>query len=135
LTTETVSYIDYVEAIDLHFALMKLWGETRFGVDSRDLIESALARPKHAAIYENADLIRQAATLVFGLIKNHPWTGGNKRTASFLMEEFLFRNNFELTATSRDLYEISLAVESDAWKVDEIENWLRSRIKKFEETQ
>ena len=135
MTTETVSYIDYVEAIDLHFALMKLWGETRFGVDSRDLIESALARPKHAAIYENADLIRQAATLVFGLIKNHPWTGGNKRTASFLMEEFLFRNNFELTATSRDLYEISLAVESDAWKVDEIENWLRSRIKKFEETQ
>ncbi len=135
MTTETVSYIDYVEAIDLHFALMKLWGETRFGVDSRDLIESALARPKHAAIYENADLIRQAATLVFGLIKNHPWTGGNKRTASFLMEEFLFRNNFELTATSRDLYKISLAVESDAWKVDEIENWLRSRIKKFEETQ
>ncbi len=135
MTTETVSYIDYVEAIDLHFALMKLWGETRFGVDSRDLIESALARPKQAAIYENADLIRQAATLVFGLIKNHPWTGGNKRTASFLMEEFLFRNNFELTATSRDLYKISLAVESDAWKVDEIENWLRSRIKKFEETQ
>jgi len=45
---QTVSYIDYIEAVDLHFALMKLWGETRFGVDSRDLIESALARPKHA---------------------------------------------------------------------------------------
>ncbi len=110
---------------------MKLWGETRFGVESRDLIESALARPKHAAIYENADLTRQAATLVFGLIKNHPWTGGNKRTASFLMEEFLFRNGFELTATSKDLYEMTLAVESDAWKVDEIENWLRGRIERI----
>jgi len=129
LTAEAVSYIDYIEAVDLHFALMKTWDETRFGVDSRDLIESALARPKHAAIYENADLVRQAATLVFGLIKNHPWTGGNKRTASFLMEEFLFRNGFELTATSKDLYEMSLAVESDVWKVDEIENWLRNHIK------
>jgi death-on-curing protein len=129
LTAENISYIDYIEAVDLHFALMKLWGETRFGLDSRDLIESALARPKHAAIYENADLIRQAATLVFGLIKNHPWTGGNKRTASFLMEEFLFRNGFELTATSKDLYEMSLAVESDAWKVNEIENWLREKVK------
>ncbi len=128
---EDIFYIDYVEAIDLHFALMKLWGEIRFGVDSRDLIESALARPKHAAIYENADIIRQAATLVFGLIKNHPWTGGNKRTASFLMEEFLFRNGFELTATSKDLYEMSLAIESDAWKVDEIENWQRSRMKEI----
>ena len=72
------------------------------------IFESALARPKHAAIYENADLIRQTASLVFGLIKNHPWTGGNKRTASFLMEDFLFRNGVELTATSKDLYEMSL---------------------------
>jgi len=130
---ENVLYIDYIEAVDLHFALMKLWSETRYGVDSRDLIESALARPKHAAIYENADFVRQAATLVFGLIKNHPWTGGNKRTASFLMEEFLFCNGFELIATSKDLYEMSLAVESDAWKVDEIENWLRDKVMKAEE--
>ena len=129
MTDKEIVYLDYIDAIDLHFALMKIWGETRFGVENRDLIESALARPKHAAIYENADIIRQAATLVFGLIKNHPWTGGNKRTASFLMDEFLFRNGLELTATSKDLYEMSLAVESDKWKVDKIENWLRSRIK------
>lgn len=78
MTGDEVIYIDYIEAVDLHFALMKLWGETRYGVDSRDLIESALVRPKHASIYENADIIRQAASLCFGLIKNHPWTGGNK---------------------------------------------------------
>ncbi|MGI8467537.1 MAG: type II toxin-antitoxin system death-on-curing family toxin [Pyrinomonadaceae bacterium] len=131
MTAENVFYIDYIEAVDLHFALMKLWGETRFGVDSRDLIESALARPKHAAVYENADIIRQASTLLFGLIKNHPWTGGNKRTTSFLMDEFLFRNGFELTAKSKDLFEMSLAVESDIWKINEIENWLRDKIEKL----
>lgn len=131
LTTEEIVYLDYIDAVDLHFALMKTWGEIRFGVECRDLIESALARPKHAALYENADLVRQAATLVFGLIKNHPWTGGNKRTASFLMDEFLFRNGFELTATSKDLYEMSLAIESDQWKTDEIENWLRPRVRKI----
>lgn len=130
MTTDDVSYIDYVEAVDLHFALMKMWGETRCGVESRELIESALARPKHSVVYENADMIRQAATLCFGLIKNHPWTGGNERTASFIMEEFLFRNGFELIATSKDLYEMVLAVESDAWEVDEIENWLRVRVKR-----
>ena len=71
---DDIAYLDYIEAVDLHFALMKTWGETRFGVESRDLIESALARPKHAAVYEKADIVRQAATLCFGLIKNHPWT-------------------------------------------------------------
>ncbi len=124
MTTKNIVYLDYSEAVDLHFALMKLWGEIRYGVESRKLIESALARPKHAAVYENADIIRQAATLVFGLIKNHPWTGGNKRTASFLMIEFLIRNGLELRITSKDLYLMSLAVEANTWKVDEIENWL-----------
>lgn len=131
MTDKEIFYLEYIDAVDLHFALMKIWGEIRFGVENRDLIESALARPKHAAVYENANIIRQASTLVFGIIKNHPWTGGNKRTASFLMDEFLFRNGFELTATSKDLYEMSLAVESDRWNVDEIENWLRPLVKEF----
>ena len=51
-------------------------GRDDFGVFSRHLIESALARPQQAAVWENADLARQAATLCFGLIKNHPWIGG-----------------------------------------------------------
>jgi death-on-curing protein len=128
-TDEGISYIDYPEAVRLHFELMELWGESRKGVDFRELLESALARPRNAVVYENADLIRQAATLCFGLIKNHPWAGGNKRTASFLMDDFLFRNGSELTATSKSLLEMVLAVESDRWKVDEIENWLRANVK------
>lgn len=129
MATNEILYIGYAEAIDLHCELMEAWGETRFGVDFRELLDSALARPRNAAIYENADLIRQAATLCFGLIKNHSWTGGNKRTASFLIDEFLLRNGYELIATSSDLYEMSLNVEADRWKVDEIENWLRERVK------
>jgi death-on-curing protein len=128
-TDPQVSYIDYPEAVRLHFELMGLWGETRYGVDFRELLESALARPKNSAVYEKADIIRQAATLCFGLIKNHPWTAGDKRTACFLMDEFLFRNGFELTAASKDLLEMSLTVESGKWKVDEIKEWLRSRVK------
>jgi hypothetical protein len=30
-----------------------------------------------------------------------------------------------------EMIEFSLNVESDAWKIDEIENWLRERIKKI----
>lgn len=44
------------------------------------------------------------------------------------MEESLFRNRFDLTATSKDLYELVLAIEADVLKVDEIEDWLRVKV-------
>lgn len=124
-------YISVAEAIKLHILLMREWRENRFGIDRKDLLESALNRPKQAANFENADLIRQAATLCFGLVKNHPWFGGNKRTATFLMEIFLERNGFELIATDDEIYEMVLKVESDIWKVEEIENWLRERVERI----
>ena len=72
MATEETFYPDAKAAITLHILLMRRWREVRFGVDRRDLLESALARPQQAARYENADLARQAATLCFGLVKNHP---------------------------------------------------------------
>lgn len=106
---------------------MQHFGEIRYGVDQLSLIESALARPQQAATYENADLIRQAATLYFGLIKNHPWLGGNKRTATVLVDEFLYLNGFEIKVTIQETIKLVLAIESDEFKVDEIESWLRER--------
>ncbi|NOT46421.1 MAG: type II toxin-antitoxin system death-on-curing family toxin [Acidobacteria bacterium] len=107
---------------------MRMWDERRFGVDQRSLLESALARPKHAAVYEDADLVGQAASLCFGLIKNHPWVGGNKRTATHIMEAFLNLNDCRIECQQKEIIEMVLAVESDKWKVEEIENWLRSRV-------
>ena len=131
MATETV-YLKYDEAVLIHFSLMRQLGEIRYGVDHRDLIESALARPQNAAIYANADIIRQSATLLFGLIKNHPWLGGNKRTATTLLRRFLELNGYRKNWTNVQQIELVLSIESDKWNVDEIENWLRVRVVKIE---
>src|SRR5690349_5049104 len=110
---------------------MKLSGETRYGVFDRALLQSALARPQQVAAYEQADLIRQAATLCFGLIKNHPFVGGNKRTATALVDEFLFRNRIEIVAATAEIVELVLAVEAGTWAVNETEAWLRARSRPF----
>lgn len=129
MAIEQPRYISFAEAVKFHILYMRKVGEIRFGVYDRGLIESALARPRIAFEYENADLVRQAATLCFGLIKNHPWEGGNKRTATLLTYLFLKRNRLELTViTTADLIDLSLNIEADKWKVDEIENWLRKRV-------
>lgn len=122
MATDDFIYLNFDEAVWLHFEL--IW-------DRGDLIESALARPKQAAFYANADIISQAATLCFGLVKNHPRRGGNKRTATYLMRVFLFINGFDLEYEIEDILEMVLAVESDEWKITEIENWLRSRVRKI----
>jgi death-on-curing protein len=125
LATEAAYYLTFAEAVTLHLMLMRRVGETRCGIFDRALLESALARPRHAALYEGADLVRQAATLCLGLIKNHPWLGGNKRTATILVDRFLYRNGLEIGAAVADTVEMVLAVESDRWGVDEIEAWYR----------
>lgn len=130
MATERFVYLTYLEAVEKYFELMRFYGEERIGVFNKTLIESALARPKHAAVYENADVIRQAPTHCFGLIKNHPWHGGSKRTAIYLTEIFLEYNDYRLNYESAEMIELSLNIESDVWKIDEIENWLRNRVEK-----
>ncbi len=125
MATKEIEYISYSDAVLLHIELMRIWGETRFGVCDRTLVESALARPRQAAAYEGADFIRQASTLYFGLVKNHPWVGGNKRTATALVEDFLLRNGVEMVAPIKEVIETVLAVEADRWGVNEIDDWLR----------
>ncbi len=125
MATNPLYYIYFPEAVLLHIELMEWYGEIRYGVAFRDLIESALARPRQAASYENADLIRQAATLCFGLVKNHPWVGGNKRTATYITEAFLLANGWELNASVVETVTLVLAIEADRYKIDEIEAWFR----------
>ncbi len=131
MTTKAFVYLTTPEAVKFHVLYMRKVGETRFGVFDRNLLESALSRPQNAAVYESADLIRQASTLCFGLIKNHPWEGGNKRTATFLMSIFLKRNGWKLNVETSEVVEMVLAVEADRWKADEIETWLREKIVKM----
>ena len=105
MATEPTRYLTYAETVVHHIELMRALGEVRFGIFDRALIESALARPKHAAAYGDADLPAKAATLCYGLIKNHPWVGGNKRTATHLTDHFLRINGFEISAAPAAIVE------------------------------
>ncbi len=129
--TDEIVYLTVEEAIITHIMLMRWWDETYFGVDRRDLLESALARPQQSANYEPADILRQAASLCFGLGKNHPWLGGNKRSATYIMEVFLDTNGFSVNVENSDIVRLALRIESDEWKVDEIDAWLRENAIRF----
>ncbi len=125
---DVIRYLTYVEAVVEHFELMRRLGESRFGVFEQSLVKSALARPQQAAAYEEASLPAQAATLCFGLIKNHPSVGGNKRTATHLTDHFLKLNGMEIICATAEILEMVLAVESDQWTLDELEQWMVQHV-------
>lgn len=131
MAIEAFHYLTYPEAIAEHIELMQLLEEVRYGVFDRSLIESALARPQQAASYNNADVFEQAATLLYGLIKNHPWIGGNKRTATHLTDHFLKRNGYQIICSPSVLIELVLAVEADQWDIARITDWMRQHTQPF----
>lgn len=130
MATDETFYLTVEEAITLHILLMREWEEVRFGVDRRDLLESALHRPEQAASFGKAGLFEQAATLCFGLIKNHPFLGGNKRTATYLTEVFLEMNGVAVKASDKDVVRLALDIESDRLKMSEITTWFRANTRR-----
>ena len=74
------------------------------GVRNFGLLESALARPKNLLAYsEQAPSLAQlAAAYAKGIVANHPFVDGNKRTAFIVSVTFLRMNGLRLTAPKED---------------------------------
>jgi death on curing protein len=74
------------------------------GVRDMGLLESALARPKNLFAYsqESPSLSRLAAAYAKGIVANHPFVDGNKRTAFTVSLTFLRLNGLEVTASKKD---------------------------------
>jgi death on curing protein len=61
------------------------------GLRDRGLLESAVARARNLYAYGQPDLADLAATLAFGITRNHPFDG-NKRASFFVSVSFLRLN-------------------------------------------
>jgi death-on-curing protein len=62
------------------------------GTRDKGLLESAINSPKHKWHYEKSSIEELAATMAYGIARNHPFVDGNKRTAYVCMRLFLKLN-------------------------------------------
>jgi len=81
-------------------------------------------RPVHAAVYEDADVYTQAATLLWGLVKNHPFVQGNKRTAIAITFFSLERAGYRIEAAQQSVLDIVYAIDAGC-PVEEAADWFR----------
>ena len=91
-----VAFVARQEALLLHGGTV--------GVRDLGLVESALARPKNLLAYSEQppSFAQLAAAYAKGIVANHPFVDGNKRTAFVVSVTFLRLNGLRLTASKED---------------------------------
>ncbi len=99
------------------------------GVRDEGLLESALARPQNLAAYGEPSLQDLAASLAYGLAKNHPFVDGNKRTAFLCAYTFLGMNGRELDADESEAAAIIVDLAAGEVSEEEFALWLAAKCR------
>ena len=122
--TEPV-WVTIEDCLSFHDKLLARFGGAS-GVRDRGLLESALARPHHRWAYEQASIFDLAATYAHGIVKNHPFVDGNKRTGFRAAALFLEANGVRFNAREEDAVVQTLALAASALSAEAFAAWLRS---------
>ena len=110
-----IVWIEEREALAIHQRLLVLHGGAA-GVRDRALLQSALARPRQAAAYADSPAMTDLAALITaGVVKNHPFVDGNKRTGFVLGVLFLELNGFAFAATQEEAASAMLALAAGSF--------------------
>jgi len=122
-------WISRIECLALHDMMLGNYGGAE-GVRDEGLLESALARPQQAFAYGNPTMLDLAAAYAGGVVKNHPFIDGNKRTGFMLAAGFLERNGYEFTASEADAALRTLALAAGEMTETGYAAWLEANCKK-----
>lgn len=117
------------ECLALHDMMLSQYGGIA-GVRDENLLESALARPRQLFAYGTPDMAEMAAAYAAGIVKNHPFLDGNKRTGFMLGAGFLERNGFEFHATEADAALRTLALAAGEMDEAEYVTWMKANSKR-----
>jgi death-on-curing protein len=122
-----VKAITKEQALMMHRELIRAHGGED-GVRDDGLLDSALSAPFQT--FGGQPLLpsvqQKAARLCYGLVMNHPFVDGNKRTGAHVMLTFLAMNGIELSYTQKELYEAILSVAAGETSPDELLQWIIS---------
>lgn len=97
------------------------------GVRDLGLLDSALARPKNLLAYseETPSLAQLAASYAKGIVANHPFVDGNKRSAFTVSVTFLRLNGLQLTALREERVLTFWGLAAGEITEDQLAEWFK----------
>ena len=99
------------------------------GVRDVGLLESALARPMNRTSYGEPDIAELAALYALGVVRNHPFVDGNKRTSYVMLETFLELNGAGFPISDEDAVVTMLRLAAGELTDDEFIVWVRVNMR------
>jgi len=123
-------WIEERDAIAIHGRLLALHGGL-IGLRDRGLLESALARPRqHYSYAKTPDIVEMAALYTAGLVRNHPFVDGNKRTGFLIGVLFLELHGYRFTACEADATQAVMGLAARTLDEAGYVVWLRENVKR-----
>jgi death on curing protein len=98
------------------------------GIRDRGGVESALARPINLAEYGEPGASALAAAYAYGLLRNHGFADGNKRTAWVAARLFLADNGCRVRFDRLEAVRVVEAAASGALSEEKLAAWFRQHL-------
>ncbi len=121
-------FLDVAAVESIHDRNIEEYGGSP-GLRDRGLLESAVARAQNTAAYASESTPASvAASLSFGLIKNHAFIDGNKRIGLAALVTFLNLNGYTLSASQSERITTVLAVASSELSEADWTHWVETHV-------
>lgn len=99
-------------------------------------LESACSRPSLTHHYDqDSDICDLAASLAFGLAKNHAFANANKRTAAVCTHVFLLLNGYQLEMDHKELVDLYVDLANDDIDQDGIADILAEHTRELTDAE
>ena len=132
-------WVEKEVVIALHKAHLAEFGGKE-GFVSEAMLDSALAKPINRFNYASPEnfsalvIATLASSYAFGIIKNHPFIDGNKRTSLIVCLLFLRLNGYSLNSNEEEKYDIFMRLASNELSEKELSVWLENNLSELPES-
>lgn len=117
--------VTWNDAMEGHQYAMRDGG--RPGIRDENAIHSALARPYHGY---HRWIWQKAAALVHGIIANHGFVDGNKRTALYLVDLLAENSDWDIDVGDEEIENMFVRVADGQVGYEELAIWFRGKIRR-----
>jgi len=121
-------WIEVRAVLAIHGRLLAQHGGAE-GLRDPALLESALARPRqHHAYSKKSSVVEMAALYTAGIIRNHPFVDGNKRTGFVIGVLFLELHSFDFKASEEDATQAVMGLAAGTIDEEAYASWLQANV-------
>jgi death-on-curing protein len=118
------TWIELRDALAIHNRLLGIDGGAS-GLRDLGLLESALALPRQILAYgEKPDMPALSAAYTSGIVGNHPFVDGNKRTGFLLGILFLELNGFSFAASQESATQVIISLAAREMTESAFTSWV-----------